>query len=86
MAMWSQPPVPSATAANTWTLKPEATTSAPATMRFTQEDAHWNTANMIYGDNPIKIQAGVKNLLLCATDNGSHAERAPVCLLHTESC
>jgi len=27
----------------------------PALGRFTQEDTHWNTANMIYGDNPQKI-------------------------------
>lgn len=24
-------------------------------MRFTQQDTHWNTSNMIYGDNPQKI-------------------------------
>ena len=27
----------------------------PAIGRFTQQDTHWNTANMIYGDNPQKI-------------------------------
>ena len=27
----------------------------PALGRFTQQDTHWNTANMIYGDNPQKI-------------------------------
>ena len=27
----------------------------PTVGRFTQEDTHWNTANMIYGDNPQKI-------------------------------
>ncbi len=27
----------------------------PSIGRFTQEDTHWDTANMIYGDNPIKI-------------------------------
>ena len=27
----------------------------PLIGRFTQEDTHWNTANMIYGDNPQKI-------------------------------
>ena len=27
----------------------------PAIGRFTQQDTHWNTANMIYGDNPNKI-------------------------------
>ena len=27
----------------------------PLIGRFTQEDIHWNTANMIYGDNPLKI-------------------------------
>ena len=27
----------------------------PTIGRFTQEDTHWNTANMIYGDNPQKI-------------------------------
>ena len=27
----------------------------PAVGRFTAEDTHWNTANMIYGDNPQKI-------------------------------
>ena len=27
----------------------------PLVGRFTQEDTHWNTANMIYGDNPQKI-------------------------------
>ena len=27
----------------------------PATGRFTQEDPHWNPGNMIYGDNPQKI-------------------------------
>ena len=29
----------------------------PALGRFTQQDTHWNTANMIYGDNPQKINA-----------------------------
>lgn len=28
---------------------------APAVGRFTQQDTHWNTSNMIYGDNPQKI-------------------------------
>ena len=28
---------------------------APDIGRFTQQDTHWNTANMIYGDNPHKI-------------------------------
>ena len=27
----------------------------PSIGRFTQQDTHWNTANMIYGDNPQKI-------------------------------
>ena len=27
----------------------------PRIGRFTQQDAHWNTSNMIYGDNPQKI-------------------------------
>ncbi|MBE6899475.1 MAG: RHS repeat-associated core domain-containing protein [Ruminococcaceae bacterium] len=27
----------------------------PTIGRFTQQDTHWNTANMIYGDNPNKI-------------------------------
>ncbi len=27
----------------------------PSIGRFTQQDTHWNTANMIYGDNPNKI-------------------------------
>ena len=27
----------------------------PGIGRFTQQDTHWNTANMIYGDNPQKI-------------------------------
>ena len=27
----------------------------PTIGRFTQQDTHWNTANMIYGDNPQKI-------------------------------
>ena len=26
-----------------------------ALLRFTQQDTHWNTSNMIYGDNPQKI-------------------------------
>ena len=39
---------------------------APAIGRFTQQDTHWNTANMIYGDNPQKINEredalGLKN-------------------------
>ena len=28
---------------------------APTIGRFTQQDTHWTTANMIYGDNPQKI-------------------------------
>ena len=27
----------------------------PSIGRFTQQDTHWNTSNMIYGDNPQKI-------------------------------
>ena len=27
----------------------------PSVGRFTQTDSHWNTANMIYGDNPQKV-------------------------------
>ncbi len=26
----------------------------PSTGRFTQQDTHWNTSNMVYGDNPVK--------------------------------
>ena len=47
--------VPSRLDAETGTYYLRARYYDPTTGRFTQEDTHWDTANMIYGDNPQKI-------------------------------